>query len=160
MGAQVSSLVVEYCSYLWMNCSRKEIFKYYVSKKWAPYMISKLIRWCSQSLPLCFEYLEFKVWKDNLSWISCKLCCRIRPLEKWLEKEWKQKRDLQLIACVERFPSFLSCFFLIFASFSPGKQLYFWDLRDDHPCQLTLGLRPVYTFNFCCDFLLLTDVNE
>jgi hypothetical protein len=26
MGAQVSSLVVEYCSYLWINCSRKEIF--------------------------------------------------------------------------------------------------------------------------------------
>jgi hypothetical protein len=26
VGAQVSSLAVEYCSYLRMNCSRKEIF--------------------------------------------------------------------------------------------------------------------------------------
>ena len=26
MGAQVSILVVEHCSYSWMNCSRKEIF--------------------------------------------------------------------------------------------------------------------------------------
>jgi DNA-binding HxlR family transcriptional regulator len=43
MGAQVSSLLVEYRSYMRMNCSRKEIFNH-VSKKWAPYMISKLIK--------------------------------------------------------------------------------------------------------------------
>jgi hypothetical protein len=44
MGAQVSCLVVEYCSYIFVN----ELFLsgdiYHVSKKWAAYMISKLIK--------------------------------------------------------------------------------------------------------------------
>jgi hypothetical protein len=48
MGAQVSSLPVEYRNYYFVN----ELFSYkgdiyHVSKKWAPYMISKLIKWCA-----------------------------------------------------------------------------------------------------------------
>jgi hypothetical protein len=73
MGAQVSSLVIEYWI-LWMKCSRKEIFT--MSLRNGPH-IWFLNRLNDAPIMLCTFIYSLSFAKDNIFWISCNNECAV-----------------------------------------------------------------------------------